>query len=73
MSWLMENYWKERWIDRKLTFCNLDDYLLNVEDEIVQKHSVESFLQFTKESNNMIIIINYSIIIENLFLLSCSV
>ena len=48
MSWLLENYWTERWIDRKLTFCNLEDHLLNVEEEIVQKHSLESFLQFTK-------------------------
>ena len=57
MSWLLENYWKERWIDRKLTFCNLDDHLLNTEDEIIQKHSVESFLHFTKVRTTLSIII----------------
>ena len=73
MSWLLENYWKERWIDRKLTFCNLDDHLLNIEDEIVQKHSVESFLQFTKVSNSMTIIIYNFNILGNLFHLSRAV
>ena len=73
MSWLLENYWKERWIDRKLTFCNLDDHLLNIEDEIVQKHSVESFLQFTKVIPLMIIIKNHFDITENLFHLSRAV
>jgi hypothetical protein len=73
MSWLLENYWKERWIDRKLTFCNLDDHLLNIEDEIVQNHSVESFLQFTKVSNSMTIIKYNFNILGNLFHLSRAV
>ena len=72
MSWLLENYWKERWIDRKLTFCNLDDHLLNVEDEIFQKHSVESFLQFTKVRILILIIIYHSNTLKNIFLMSCA-
>ena len=72
MSWLLENYWKERWIDRKLTFCNLDDHLLNVEDDIFQKHSVESFLQFTKVRILILIIIYHSNTLENIFLMSCA-
>ena len=60
MSWLLENYWKERWIDRKLTFCNLNDHLLNIEDEIVQKQSVESFLHFTKVRTTLSIIIYHT-------------
>ena len=57
MSWLLDMYWNERWIDRKLTFCNLDDHLQSVEEEIVKKHSVESFLQFTKVKSKVIFII----------------
>ena len=57
MSWLLDMYWNERWIDRKLTFCNLDDHLQSVEEEIVKKHSVESFLQFTKVKCKVIFII----------------
>ena len=72
MSWLLENYWKERWIDRKLTFCNLDDHLLNVEDDIFQKHSVESFLQFTKVRILILIIIYHSNTLKNIFLMSCA-
>ena len=48
MSWLLEQYWEERWVDKKLTFCNLNDHDRNIEENFVQKHSVESFLQFTK-------------------------
>ena len=48
MSWLLGKYWEERWIDKELTFCNLDDHDKNIEENFVQKHSVESFLQFTK-------------------------
>jgi len=52
MSWLLEEDWDERWIDKKLTFCNLDDHDKNVEEQLVLKHSVESFLQFTKKTSS---------------------
>ena len=44
-----------------MTFCNLDDHLLTIEDEIFQKHSMESFLQFTKVRILILIIIYHSI------------
>eukprot|EP00092_Neocalanus_flemingeri_P023132 GFUD01025081.1.p1 GENE.GFUD01025081.1~~GFUD01025081.1.p1 ORF type:complete len:565 (+),score=137.16 GFUD01025081.1:64-1758(+) len=52
MSWLLDDYWQERWIDQKLTFCNLDVQLHIAANEVVQKHSVESFLQFTKKTSS---------------------
>ena len=71
MSWLLEDYWRQKWMDHKLTFCNLDGDLQNIEDESLQKHSVDSFLQFTKVTANIIILIIYlSKITENLFLMS---
>ena len=48
MSWLLEDYWSRRWVDKSLTFCNLDEHLIDDEDHALQKHSLLSFLTFTK-------------------------
>ena len=48
MSWLLEDYWSQRWVDKSLTFCNLDEHLIEDEDHVMQKHSLQSFLTFTK-------------------------
>ena len=45
MLWLLEEYWRERWIDRKTTFCTPRH---TGRDVIEVKQTVEAFLQFAK-------------------------
>ena len=51
MFWLLEGYWKERWIDQKLTFCNMEN-ITTKSDESARKSLVFSFLQFTQVTTN---------------------
>jgi len=52
MSWLLEDYWTERWIDQNKTFCNLDGHLQTDDNETGQKHLVHSFLLFTRKTSS---------------------